>query len=234
MYSTCSPAACTNNENSQHSQARADNRNRPVPVLRGVVGGVVHDIVGEDHRGEDRVTTDKTGAERVGRGRGVRGLHNDSAVTKGSHDAVRLCGRSRATPVRDGGRGSLNAAPCGHAKSRTPYRTAGCEAHAADAICKRFAIYALQPWVRAAPTHRVHAREERLHLRCGIEARLVGKLRRLLLLRGPHFATGSSQVLFLNTVFPRDTASQATTRRRPCSGATWRWRLRQCARGLWW
>ena len=84
MYSTCSPAACTNNENSQHSQARADNRNRHVPVLLGVVGGVVHDVVGEDHRGEDRVATDKTGAERVGRGRGVRGLHSHSAVIKGA------------------------------------------------------------------------------------------------------------------------------------------------------
>ena len=37
---------------------------------------MVHDVVRKDHGGEDRVAADEAGSEGVGRGSGVRRLHN--------------------------------------------------------------------------------------------------------------------------------------------------------------
>jgi hypothetical protein len=42
------------------------------PVVLGVVGGVVHDVVGQDHRGEDGVAADEAGAECMRGGSRVR------------------------------------------------------------------------------------------------------------------------------------------------------------------
>lgn len=56
---------------------------RDPPVLLGVVGGVVHDVVRQDHRGEDGVSADKAGAKSVGRSSRV-----GRRVTPNSHFSV--------------------------------------------------------------------------------------------------------------------------------------------------
>ena len=57
-----------------------------LPVLLGVVGGVVDDVVWKDHGGEDRMATDETGSERVWGGSRIGRLYtiHVSEETSGS------------------------------------------------------------------------------------------------------------------------------------------------------
>jgi len=169
---------------------------------------VVHDVVGQDHRGEDRVAADEAGAESVGRRRRVRGL-----CTRTRERAIslrgRLAGRAQCSTADVRARREARTlrpadVPADPARQRStrcaaaPPRAGLCS-WGASSRCMlpgRGRTRSARVARVRAPTHRVHACEERLHLRGRVEARLVGELRRLLLLRTPHNRSGAAKCRF--------------------------------------
>lgn len=127
-----------------------------------MVGGVVHDVVRQDHRGEDGVAPNEASAESVGGSRRVGRLHKQRNARDRKHVAA-LQRWHQST--------SIKLVPC----------------HVAALLIRLDKWEALHQAAEQLRSHRMHAGEEGLHLGRGVKARLVVKLGRLLFLWRPHF-----------------------------------------------